>query len=165
MTPYSCRYICRWTVLGILACSLLSCSAFKPKVEPLNTKSKAPSRKAELSSINYKGTLCYLHEVRWPEESLSVIARWYTGRGENARILARVTPNLGTRDVRKGDVIFIPHELSRRTGPMTRSHARRFGKTAAPAKQATPKSAPPKSDDFLEDGAPPAPYGPRTYPD
>jgi hypothetical protein len=165
MTRYGFRFICRWTVLGILVCSLLSCSAFKPKVEPLNANSKAPSRKAELPRVNYNGTLCYLHEVRWPEESLAVIARWYTGRGENARILAKVTPNLRTRDVRKGDVIFIPHELSRRTDPMTRSYARRYGKTAAPVKQAAPKTAPPESSDYPEDGTPPTPYGPRTYPD
>jgi len=149
----------------MLACSMLACAALKPKVEPLNAESKAPSRKVELPSVNYKGARYYLHEVRWPEESLSVIARWYTGRGENARILAKVTPNLRTSDIRKGDVIFIPQELSRRTDPMTRSYARRYGKTSAPVKQAAPKAAPPDDGDFPEDGTPPAPYGPRTYPD
>ena len=166
MTRYGRRLFCGGTLLVLLTCSLMACTAFKPKVEPLNAKSKAPPRKAVLPDVNYRGVHCYLHEVRWPEESLSVIARWYTGSRDNARILAKVTPNLRTSDLRKGDVVFIPQELSRRTDPMTRSYARRYGKTSTPVKPAVPPQvAPPDNGDFPEDGTPPAPYGPRTYPD
>jgi hypothetical protein len=82
--------------------------------------------------------------VRWPEESLSVIARWYTGNEGQCPDLAKVTPNLRTSDLRKGDVVFIPQELSRRTDPMTRSYARRYGKTAHLTGQAcgTPSHSP-----------------------
>jgi len=127
--------------------------------------SKAPPRKVALPSVTYQGVPCYLHKVRWPEESLSVIARWYTGNEGNARILAKITPNLRTDDLRKGDVVFIPQELSRRTDSLTRSYARRFGKAPTPLKREAPKVAPADEDDFPEDGTPPAPYGPRTYPD
>ena len=98
-------------------------------------------------------------------ESLSVIARWYTGSAGNARILAQITPNLRETDLRKGDVVFIPLELSRRTEPMSRSYARRYGKAAFPAKPAEPSADPQEQDAFPEEDAPPAPYGPRTFPD
>jgi hypothetical protein len=134
-------------------------------VEPVTVHSKTPPRKVVLSSVTYQGVPCYLHEVRWPEESLSTIARWYTGNEGNARILAKVTPNLRTNDLRKGDVVFIPQELSRRTDPMTRSYARRYQKAPTPVQRVAPKAAPADDDDFPEDGTPPAPYGPRTYPE
>ncbi len=165
MTRYGWRLFGGGMLFVMLACSLTACTAFKPQVEPLDAKSKAPPRKVVLPGVNYRGVHCYLHEVRWPEESLAVIARWYTGSEDNARILAKVTPNLRTSDLRKGDVVFIPQELSRRTDPMTRSFARRYGKPPVPAKPIAPQAAPPEDGDFPEDGTPPAPYGPRTYPD
>lgn len=165
MTRDTWRRFCGGVLFVVLALGLTACTMFKPDVEPLSAKSKAPPRKVALPRVNYLGVPCYLHEVRWPEESLSAIARWYTGSGDNARILAKITPNLRTNALRKGDVVFIPQELSRRTDPMTRSYARRYGKTPAPAKHVTPKVAPPENGDFPEDGTPPAPYGPRTYPD
>ena len=165
MTRNAWRLFCGGMLFAMLVFGLTACTAFKPDVEPLSAKSKAPPRKVVMPRVNYLGVPCYLHEVRWPEESLSAIARWYTGSGDNARILAKVTPNLRTSDLRKGDVVFIPQELSRRSDPMIRSYARRYGKTAAPVKHAAPKATPPEDDDFPEDGTPPAPYGPRTYPD
>ena len=165
MTRCGWRLFCGWALLLFLPFGLMACTAFKPKVEPVTAHSKAPPRKVVLPSATYQGVPCYLHEVRWPEESLSVIARWYTGNEGNARILAKVTSNLRTNDLRKGDVVFIPQELSRRTDPMTRSYARRYQKAPTPVKQAAPKAAPVDDDDFPEDGTPPAPYGPRTFPD
>jgi hypothetical protein len=165
MTRCAWRLFCGWGLFTLLFFGLTACTAFKPKVEPLTASSKAPPRKVVLPSVTYQGVPCYLHEVRWPEESLSVIARWYTGNEGNARILAKVTPNLRTNDLRKGDVVFIPQELSRRTDPMTRSYARRYQKAPTPVQRVAPKEAPADDDDFPEDGTPPAPYGPRTYPE
>jgi len=165
MTRCGWRLFCGWALFTLLFFGLMACAAFKPKVEPLTASSKAPPRKVVLPSVTYQGVPCYLHEVRWPEESLSVIARWYTGNEGNARILAKVTPNLRTNDLRKGDVVFIPQELSRRTDPMTRSYARRYQKAPTPVQRVAPKEAPADDDDFPEDGTPPAPYGPRTYPE
>mgnify|MGYP001824534253 FL=1 len=165
MTRCGWRLFCGWALFLFLPFGLTACTAFKPKVEPVTVHSKTPPRKVVLSSVTYQGVPCYLHEVRWPEESLSTIARWYTGNEGNARILAKVTPNLRTNDLRKGDVVFIPQELSRRTDPMTRSYARRYQKAPAPVQRVAPKAAPADDDDFPEDGTPPAPYGPRTYPE
>ena len=146
---------------------LTACAAFKPKVDPVSPGSQAPPRKTTPAPARatYLGVPCYLHKVRWPEESLSAIARWYTGSTRNARILAQVTPNLRDDDLRPGDVVFIPQELSRRTEPMTRSYARRYGKASAPAKHPETKTTEPDASESPDDEAPPAPYGPRTFPD
>jgi len=172
MTPYRWRRLLGALLLVMLTISLASCAALKPKVEPLSATTKAPSREVLLASVNYKGIFCYLHEVRWSEETLSVIARWYTGKESNARILARVTPNLRKQDLRKGDVVFIPQELTQRTDPLTRSYARRYGRTPARVEPSKPQLDPskpkvetPQDDGFLENGERPVPYGPRTYPD
>jgi len=144
---------------------LTACSAFKTRLEPPSSPSEAPPRKDQLPSVTYLGVPCYLHQVRWPEESLTVIARWYTGSAGNAPVLARVTPNLREKDLRKGDVVFIPQELARRAEPMSRSYARRYGNAPPPIKPSEPRAVPPEQEDFPEDELPPTPYGPRTFPD
>jgi len=156
----------RRDLLVLLAvCCLTACTAFKPKLDPLSPGSRVTPRKATLSQATYMGVPCYLHKVRWPEESLSAIARWYTGSTRNARILARITPNLREADLRPGDVVFVPQELARRPEPMPHSYARRYGKAAPPGKPPEAKTAEPDADDLPDDDTPPAPYGPRTFPD
>ncbi|MGD9331500.1 MAG: hypothetical protein PVJ53_09315 [Desulfobacterales bacterium] len=152
-------------MFAFAACALMACTTFKPKVEPVGAKSKPPPRKIVLPSVNYLGIPCYLHEVRWPEESLSVIARWYTGSEDKADILHKITPNLRADDLRPGDVIFIPKELSRRTEPMSRQYARRYGVASVPHNRRRPKDTSPEEDEAPEKSPPPAPYGPRTYAD
>ena len=153
------------TLLLAAVVGLTACTAFKPRLEPPGSPSEAPPRKVQLPSVTYLGVPCYLHQVRWPEESLAVIARWYTGSAGNAKVLTRVTPNLRETDLRKGDVVFIPQELSRRAEPMSRSYARRYGKAAPSEKPPEPGADPQAQEDFPEDDLPPTPYGPRTFPD
>ena len=157
------RFGRRILLVLLAACCLMACSTFKPMVDPLSPDSQAPPRKVVPSQATYLGVPCYIHKVRWPEESLSAISRWYTGSTRNASILAQITPNLRNDDLRPGDVIFIPQELSRRTEPMSRGYARRYGKAPTPEKPS--KTTEPKADDFPEDDSPPAPYGPRTFPE
>ena len=165
MKRFDRRYYLKWILCAVLVCGLVGCSALRPKVEPVSAKSKVPSRKVALPRVHYLGVPYYLHKVRWSEESLYVIARWYTGHGENARILEDLTPNLRAHDLRKGDVVFVPQELSRRTDPMPRNYARRYSRPSTPAKPAASKKSASPTNDIPEDGERPAPYGPRTYPE
>ena len=155
----------RCFLFGALILGLSACSAFKPQVEPFGASGALPPRKIELPRVNYLGVPCYLHAVRWPEESLEVIARWYTGNSRNARILERVTPNLRAHDLRSGDTVFIPLEVSRRSDPMPRRFARRHGKTATPPAVNRPHPAASPPEEFPEGETPPSPYGPRTFPE
>jgi len=166
MRRYRWERFGRRDLLVLLAvCCLTACTAFKPKVDPLGPGSRTPPRKVALSQATYMGVPCYLHKVRWPEESLSAIARWYTGSTRNARILARITPNLRKADLRPGDVVFIPQELARRSEPMSHNYARRYGKATPPGKPPEAGTAEPGTDDLPDDDTPPAPYGPRIFPE
>ena len=165
MNRYGWQNCFKWIVLFVATGSLVACAAFKPKVDRFDAGSATPPRKVEMARVSYLGVPCYLHNVRWPEESLAAIARWYTGSDENARILARITPNLRAQDLRKGDVVFIPQEMARRTDPMSRSYARRYGSPPVAEKHAAPAPPSPAKDDFPEDGSTPVPYGPRTFPE
>lgn len=53
----------------------------------------------------------YKHTVRWPGESLSLIAAWYTGASKNWRKLAKFNPRLNPNRIRSGQVILIPTAL------------------------------------------------------
>lgn len=51
------------------------------------------------------------HTVRWRGESLSLIARWYTGHIENWKALAQANPDLNPNRIMVGNVIYIPQEM------------------------------------------------------
>ncbi|CAB1079824.1 hypothetical protein JY97_08285 [Alkalispirochaeta odontotermitis] len=53
----------------------------------------------------------YIHTVRWPGESLSLIASWYTGASKNWRKLAKYNPRLNPNRIKVGNVILIPPSL------------------------------------------------------
>ena len=53
----------------------------------------------------------YKHTVRWPGESLSLIASWYTGTPKNWRNLAKANPRLNPNRIKGGNVILIPLPL------------------------------------------------------
>jgi len=53
----------------------------------------------------------YIHNVRWPGESLSLIASWYTGSSKNWRKLANYNPRLDPNRIRVGNVILIPPSM------------------------------------------------------
>ena len=61
-----------------------------------------------------------VHTVQWPEETLTMVAAWYTGQGKNWKLLANGNPNIVPSHLRVGDRIFIQHTLLRRRTPMTR---------------------------------------------
>lgn len=165
MMPRAWRLYCRWSTGLLLLGCLAACTAFKPQVQAPGTSGELPPRKVALPSANYRGVPCYLHEVRWPEETLGVIARWYTGHSRHARTLERITPNLRANDLRPGDTVFIPLELARRSDPLPRHYARRFGKPAQPPPAGQPPRSAPAPAGLPDDDGPPSPYGPRTFPE
>ena len=65
--------------------------------------------------------LFYLHKVRWPEETLSHIAKWYTGTVKNWKAIAKTNPELDPKKIDVGDTISIPEELLTSRKPMPHS--------------------------------------------
>jgi hypothetical protein len=66
----------------------------------------------------------FLHEVRWPEETLSHIAKWYTGTVKNWKAIAKTNPELDPKSIGVGDTISIPEDLMTSRKPMPHSFVR-----------------------------------------
>lgn len=80
----------------------------------------------------------YYHKVMYSGETLSLIAKWYTGEFENWRALTKVNPKLDPDRIIVGDKILIPHKLLHTHKPMPRSFV------IGSAETKKPKSAPSK---------------------
>jgi len=83
----------------------------------------------------------YYHKVRYSGETLSLIAKWYTGDVENWQALTRANPKLNPNRIAAGDKIRIPHKLLHTKKPMPRSFVVGSVKTK---KQKPPPPAPDK---------------------
>jgi hypothetical protein len=64
---------------------------------------------------------CHIHEVRYPGETLSIIAKWYTGDVKNWRALTKVNPKLNPNHIIIGARIRIPRKLLNTRKPMPRN--------------------------------------------
>jgi hypothetical protein len=98
----------------------------------LHTKKKMPkefvdavakrhkSRKAQAGKAKQKSSY-YYHKVKYPGESISIIAKWYTGHVKNWRSVAKVNPKLDPNRITVGDKVRIPNKLLQTQKPMPRS--------------------------------------------
>ena len=105
----------------------------------------------------------YYHKVKYAGETLSLIAKWYTGDIENWRALTRANPKLDPDRIIVGDKIRIPHKLLHNDKAMPRSFIIGYAKTKkskpptpTPSKAETTATAekrsepPPEEVDMLE---------------
>lgn len=60
----------------------------------------------------------FVHQVKWPNESLSIIAKWYTGSLMNWKLLARANPQMKPTVIHNGDRIRIPVNMLKTRDPM-----------------------------------------------
>lgn len=70
----------------------------------------------------------HAHNVRWPGETLSVIAKWYTGTVKNWKALANANPTLNPKKIVVGDTILIPENLLTSRKPMPFSFLKSSGR-------------------------------------
>lgn len=89
----------------------------------------------------------YLHKVQWPEETLSHIAKWYTGAINNWKTIAEANPGLDPKYIGVGDTISIPEDLLTSRKPMPRSFVRasvqeKSVSLSSPRKASTPLESP-----------------------
>ena len=101
------NHIIRAFLLLCLACSLTlaGCATVDKYVRQMNEKLPSWAKKSRSKSTFYH------HKVRYPGESLSVIAEWYTGDAENWRYLAKANPKLDPDRITIGTNVFIPEKL------------------------------------------------------
>jgi hypothetical protein len=110
-------------------------------VEPVASEAQSPRQPRHL-----------VHRVRWSGESLSLIAKWYTGKLNNWKILADFNPKLKPDRIFVGEEILVPEGLLKTRKPMPRSFVGQF------ARKSKKKTSPPaKGDTDLPL------FGPRDY--
>jgi len=97
------------------------------------------------------------HTVQWPGESLSIIAKWYTGKTANWKSLAEYNGLTDPNRIRIGDSVRIPESWLRTREPMPRA----FVEQEAPEAEEGPAPStplPPPPDDT------PELFGPKGFP-
>jgi hypothetical protein len=85
----------------------------------------------------------YVHSVRWSGESLSIIAKWYTGRLENWKLLAKANPKLNPSRIIIGNKIRIPKNLLKTRKPMPKYFVDRLVPKQKRVSPPPPKPTPP----------------------
>ncbi len=87
----------------------------------------------------------YEHIVRWPGESLSYIAQWYTGDAKNWKVIVEANPGFNPNRIFIGDHVYIPEELLKKRKEMPRH----FLPSSVPKKDAQPSPVdePPKESE------------------
>lgn len=98
-----------------------------------------------------------VHTVTWHGETLSAIAKWYTGRSANWRLLANANPGLNPNRIHRGDRVVIPSDILKTRKPLPKNFLARSRPTSTKkAVTASPKSPP--------DPKKPLPlFGPKAY--
>lgn len=66
----------------------------------------------------------YMHKVRWPGETISVIAKWYTGSQRNWKLIVKANPGCDPKRMHIGDKILIPAEIIENREPMPQKYLR-----------------------------------------
>ncbi len=73
-----------------------------------------------------QSSISFVHTVRWPRETLSIIAKWYTGELENWKALVKANPKLKPNRIYIGNKILIPGDLLKTRKPMPRKFLAEF---------------------------------------
>jgi hypothetical protein len=101
----------------------------------------------------------YIHTVKWHGESLSIIAKWYTGNLKNWEALAQANPNLTPSRLFIDNRIRIPEKLLKTREPMSQQFVASFY-TKPKRKSLPPKTTPPPPSEEEEEKL----FGPKHYP-
>lgn len=90
-----------------------------------------------------------VHKVRWPDETLSVISQWYTGKARNWKTLADANPKLNPNRIFRGNEIHIPGDLLKRREPMPKRFVARLAQKSKKKKSPSKPSPTPHEEEDL----------------
>jgi LysM repeat protein len=91
---------------------------FKEKWQAADSKSS--SSKGEHTAVEPEQISYFKHRVKWSGETLSLIARWYTGSYGNWKAIAQANPGLDPNRIAVGDTIKIPPQMMKTKKPLPR---------------------------------------------
>jgi len=85
-----------------------------------------PGKDVGRPQVDLRSGPMLVHKVRFPGESVSIIAGWYTGEIDNWKILAEVNPNLNPNVISEGMKINVPESMLKTREPMPREYVDSF---------------------------------------
>lgn len=113
------------TIIVFLLYPLLSliCTGCAPK-SPEDMENRPLQEQEHPQAVYEKGDKAvpsgyYVHTVKLPGESLSIIAKWFTGDLNNWDKLSKYNPAINPNRIHLGDTIRIPRHMMTRHTPMT----------------------------------------------
>ena len=127
-----------------------------PELKPSKPKKTTNGPPKEVKAKPPPKPAYYEHKVRWPGESLSIIAKWYTGSVENWKTLSRANPKINPSRIHKGQEIRIPENLMKTREPMPKSFLSDAGEKKPEAPPSKPQPPPEEEEPQL--------FGPKPYP-
>ena len=153
----SMRHTVERTILAGLAAvfllwSLGACAGAKKQPVTETASPQAPAEPTpaplEVKPAPPKEPTYFIRIVKWPNESLSIIAAWYTGDLDNWKIVVEANPELDPKRLRIGDKVRIPEELLKTREPMPHEFVESLVPKPRPVKKAAPpeKQKPPPSE-------------------
>ncbi len=92
-----------------------------------------------------------IHTVRWPGETLSIIAKWYTGDGKNWKAIAKLNPRIDPKKVVADNKIVIPGNLLKTRVPLPEKYVDQFFSKSKKKKRPIPAASPPTKDEEEEE--------------
>ncbi len=106
---------------------ILICSGCAPKTSKdmeLRPTQEQEQKQEHPQTVYEKGdtaipTGYYVHTVKLPGESLSIIAKWFTGDLNNWNKLTKYNPKINPNRIHLGDKIKIPRRMMTRHSPIT----------------------------------------------
>lgn len=110
----------RWLVCVALLWVCTGCAELKtsPPAASQSVEVKKVAAVEEKTTSNEN--LPFFHKVRWDGETLSLIAKWYTGDRRNWKALAKVNPWVEPNNMFAGLKVKIPRQLLKNQKPMPR---------------------------------------------
>lgn len=138
------KYMKRLFLLSIIGVTLISANM---GCGILTKKSK------EWKPIEPRRT-SFVHTVKWPGETLQIIAKWYTGDNKNWTSLADANPIINPERIFVGNHIFIPKDLLKTRKPLTKKFITAYSQKPKQNKKkeiTQSKSTPPSNveDEFM----------------
>lgn len=117
---FSTTLVFALTVLAVLLFTAVGCK----KTQPLTDHPPDPvtgSAPAAVADPDLEDSAHLRHTIAYPGETLTLIAKWYTGDAANWRRIAELNRISSPTALRIGQVIVIPKALLKRDAPMPRS--------------------------------------------
>ena len=120
MRCYKLEVQARWLVLAAFLWACSGCAMVKKSPQKADQSMETKKVTAVMVTTDSDEDLPFFHQVRWEGETLSLIAKWYTGDWRNWKALAEVNPWVEPNNMFTGLKVKIPRQLLKNQKDMPR---------------------------------------------